>query len=290
MKKAFVLFFLGMAAAIGTTYADQPAYRIFNSNGEVVDYQKMMEELNQEDLVFFGEIHNNPIAHWLQLELTIDLHQKKGDQMMLGAEMFEADNQLIINEYLNGTIREKDFKQEAKLWDNYITDYRPLIEHAKEYDLPFIATNIPRRYASLVARGGLEVLDSLTREAKKFVAPLPIPYDPELPGYKKMLKMSHMPGMNKPTNLPQAQAVKDATMAHFILKHMKADGFFLHFNGTYHSNNKEGIVWYIRQYAARIKVATIATVQQDQLTELATRHEGLADFILVVPQNMTTTH
>lgn len=271
--------------------ANKPAYRIFTSGGKMVDYQQMHSTLNQKDIVFFGELHNNPIAHWLQLELTVDLHRKQGDNMVLGAEMFEADDQLILNEYLNGAIREKNFKEEARLWSNYKTDYRPLVEYARENELPFIATNIPRRYASVVAQSGFEGLEELTKEAKEYIAPLPIPYDQDLPGYKNMLKMKHMPGMKeKAGNLPKAQAIKDATMAHFILGNREEDGLFMHYNGTYHSNNKEGIVWYIRQYAKGLQVGTIATVRQDQLDKLSDKHQGLADFILVVPQKMTTTH
>ena len=103
--------------------------------------------------------------------------------------------------------------------------------------------------------------------------------------------MKHMPGMKSGSkNLPKAQAIKDATMAHFILDHFKEGHLFLHFNGTYHSNNKEGIVWYLRQQAPELEVGTIATVSQKGLDQLAEEHHGLADYILVVPDNMTKTH
>jgi len=270
---------------------EKQAYEIFTSEGKPVDYQEMKQVMNQKDVVFFGELHNNPIAHWLQLELTADLHDQQGDKLVLGAEMFETDDQLILNEYLDGTIREKNFKEEAKLWSNYQTDYRPLVEYARENNLPFIATNIPRRYASVVAQKGFEGLEDLTREALKYIAPLPIRYDPDLPGYKNMLQMKHMPGSKeRAKNLPRAQAIKDATMAHFILENREEDQLFLHFNGTYHSNNKEGIVWYIHQQQDDMQVGTIATVQQDHTDKLEAKHQGLADFILVVPQRMTRTH
>ena len=270
---------------------EKRAYRIFTSEGKPVSYGQMLDSLNQKDVVFFGELHNNPIVHWLQLELTTDLHQEPGDKLVLGAEMFETDDQLILNEYLNGTIREKNFKEEAKLWSNYKTDYRPLVEYARENQLPFIATNIPRRYASVVAQKGFEGLEDLTPKAKEYIAPLPIQYDPDLPGYKNMLRMKHMPGMNeRAKNLPKAQAIKDATMAHFILENREADELFLHYNGTYHSNNQEGIVWYIRQQEEGLRIGTIASVQQDQLDQLSKGNQGLADFILVVPARMTKTH
>jgi uncharacterized iron-regulated protein len=289
MKKIF--FYLFLFALAGQTMATKPAYRIFDAGGDSVSYQQMLEQLLTEDIVFFGELHNNPIAHWLQFELTSDMDSASRRTLVLGAEMFEADDQIILDEYLEGYYKEKNFKEEAKLWNNYQTDYRPLLEFARKKELEFIATNIPRRYASMVARGGFEALEKLSDRGKEYIAPLPVPYDPDLPGYKRMLKMRHMPGMEEgKKNLPRAQAIKDATMAHFIVKHWDEQRLFLHYNGTYHSNNQEGIVWYIGKYEPDADVATIATVQQSRLDHLSEDHHELADFILVVDKDMTTTY
>jgi uncharacterized iron-regulated protein len=291
MKMKKINLLLLVVVLFHTAYAQNPAYRVYKGNGEQVSYQEMERQLSQKELVFFGELHNNPIAHWLQLELTADLYEEHGDQLVLGAEMFEADDQLVLNEYLEGTIREKNFREEAKLWSNYQTDYRPLVQFAREKELPFVATNIPRRYASLVALKGFEALEGLTAQAKQYIAPLPVAYDPDLPGYKKMLKMQHGHAMKeRAKNFPKAQAIKDATMAHFILENRMENGLFLHFNGTYHTNNKEGIVWYIRQEEPELDVGTIATVQQDDTASLSKQHQELADFVLVIPSNMTKTH
>ena len=272
--------------------AQTSAYKIYTSEGVDIEYEDMVSQLMEGDIIFFGEIHNDPINHWLEKRLLKDVHQMAGKDPVVGAEMFEADDQLILNEYLQGLIREKNFKNEAKIWNNYETGYRPLVEYAKKNKLQFIATNIPRRYASVVSEEGFEGLDSLSKQAKEYIAPLPVKYDPELPGYKKMLKMIDMPGMKDHgnENLPKAQAIKDATMAHFILKHFDQESIFLHFNGTYHSNNKEGIVWYIEQENPDLSVKTIATVRQETLNELEDKHKDLADFILVVPADMTTTY
>jgi uncharacterized iron-regulated protein len=45
----------------------------------------------------------------------------------------------------------------TQLWSNYQTDYRPLVDFAKE-NLRFIATNIPRRYASMINKMGIKAL------------------------------------------------------------------------------------------------------------------------------------
>ncbi len=273
---------------------DKPAYRLFDREGNITAYSALLEQASDVDIVLFGELHNNPIAHWLQYDLSYDLHGVFDSLLVLGAEMFEADNQLVLNEYLAGTILERHFKTEAKLWNNYDTDYRPLVELAKDKGLPFIATNIPRRYAALVHRAGFEALEGLSEQAKAYIVPLPPLYDPELPGYKAMLEMEGMPAHGS-ENFPKAQAIKDATMAHFIINNLNENGLFIHFNGAYHSNNDEGIQWYLHQYAEMagaeaLRVLTISTVEQDSIDALAENHHGLADFIIAVPSTMSKTY
>jgi uncharacterized iron-regulated protein len=269
---------------------DKPAYRIYDPKGKDIPYSKMVRQLEDADIIFFGELHDNPIAHWLQRELTGDLHASGGKQLVLGAEMFETDNQLLLDEYLGGMITEAKFEDEARLWQNHKTDYKPLLQFAFQHKIPFIATNIPRRYANLVYRKGFEGLDSLSPAAKEYLPPLPVPYDPELPGYKAMLEMGQMGHGTVNENLPKAQAIKDATMGYFILKNWSTGQQFLHFNGAYHSDNAGGIVWYIRQQEPGLKIRTITTVLQESTDSLEQNAAGKADYTIVVPKNMTRTY
>ena len=85
-------------------FAQKPAYKLFREDGKKVKFDKMVAAASEADIVLFGELHNNPIAHWLQLELTKELYEKGGKELVLGAEMFEADNQMIMDEYLAGLI------------------------------------------------------------------------------------------------------------------------------------------------------------------------------------------
>lgn len=267
---------------------EKRAYRIFDTTGQEVTYAEMMEACAQNDLVFFGELHNNPIAHWLQLELTRDLYTARDSQLILGAEMFEADNQLLLNEYLLQQISEKNFEDEARLWNNYATDYKPLVEFAKANQLYFVATNIPRRYANLVYREGLESLNDLSATAKQYIAPLPITVDMEIPSYKDMLDMM---GGHGGETLVQAQAVKDATMAYFIDKYWREGYTFIHYNGSYHSNRWEGIVWYLKnEFAPERSIVTINTVEQEDISAPTEDNAGLADFTICVPNTMTKTY
>lgn len=284
-----IILIFAVLLGLSSFKSDKPAYRIFDNEGKTVKYKKLLDAAKDADVVFFGELHNNPVCHWLQFELTKDLYEAKNSQIILGAEMFEADNQLLVNEYLNGQISVKSFEKEVRLWPNYKTDYKPLLEFAKDSSLMFVAANVPRRYASVVYKKGFEGLDSLSAEAKSYFAPLPIQYNPELKGYKDMMtQMAAMGHANE--NLPKAQAIKDASMAYSIAEFAGDGKTFIHYNGTYHSNNYEGILWYLNIYKPGLKIITISSVEQTDLDGLDEENINLGDFVLAVSETMTKTH
>jgi uncharacterized iron-regulated protein len=268
---------------------DKPAYTLFTDNGKDVKFSEMITDLATADFVFIGELHNNPISHWLELEITKEIYKIKKQNTILGAEMFETDDQLIIDEYLTNVYPENKFEPELKLWPNYKTDYKPLLNFAKDSSLSFIATNIPRRYASVVFKSGFEGLENLTGEAKKYIAPLPIKYDKDLDCYKDMMNMGGMPA-HANENLPKSQAIKDATMANFINLNWKDGKTFIHYNGSYHSDKYQGIVWYLKKYNKKAKIKTITTVLQSDLSKLNDEYKKQADYIIVVDENMTGTY
>ncbi|BDS11173.1 ChaN family lipoprotein [Aureispira anguillae] len=283
---------LCLLLATNMVYAQQQpkAYKLFNHKGKEVAYNKMLKDLESADIVFFGELHNNPICHWLQLEITRDLYAQESENLVLGAEMFESDNQLLLNEYFLGFISEKNFQKETRLWPNYNTDYKPLVSFAKENNLSFVATNVPRRYASAVFKNGLKSLENLPEYSKVFIAPLPIKEDYDISCYKEMLEMNTHGMTEDPKYYPQAQMIKDATMAHFIYGNWSEGELFLHFNGGFHSDKKEGIVWYLRQINPNLKIVTISTVEQEQVDKLDQDYLGRGDYILAIPERMTKTY
>lgn len=262
----------------------QEAFAFFTQNGKQTSYRKLLRKSKKADIVLFGEYHNNPIAHWLEVKLTKDLLGKRS--LILGAEMFERDNQDALNGYLEGTIDQKGLDTLARLWKNYKTDYKPWVDLAKREKLPIVATNIPRKYANLVYKKGLQALDTLPSAERKWIVSLPFPYDGNLSQYEKMKKMAR----HNPENLPMAQAIKDATMAESIETHYKKGSLFLHLNGSYHSDFFQGIYWYLRRRNPNLKILTISTLSQSNLKKLPTEAYGQADFILVVDEDMTGSY
>jgi uncharacterized iron-regulated protein len=292
MKLSVLIFIITFS--LQSFSQDKPAYKIYSGDGKKTDYKDLLRDVMKADVIFFGELHDNPVAHWLELEVTKELFAEKGKSLILAAEMFETDNQILIDEYFSGIIKESSFESEVRLWKNYGTDYKPLVVFAKEKGLKFIASNIPRRYASVVSAGGFEALQKISAEGLRYIAPLPVEYDPDLACYKEMLSMGGSiggtTGGKVSENLPKAQAVKDATMAKSILNNWQKGQMVIHFNGSYHSDRHMGIIWYLNKYNPSVKVATITAVLQDDIDKMEDGNKGQADFVIVIPTSMTRTY
>lgn len=268
------------------------AFQFYNQKGKEVKTNKLAKELAEYDVVFIGENHNSSINHWLQLKITEALFTKKNGQLILGAEMFERDNQSQLDNYLSGKFDTKTLKDSARLWNNFATDYQPLVDFAKDKKLKFIATNVPRKYASQTAKEGLESLNELNEKDKSYIAQLPIKVTLDTPGYPEMKKMmgDHAEG-TKVMNFISAQAIKDATMAESILKNFEPGKTFIHYNGNFHTKEFGGIYWYIKQKNPNLKMAVISVFESED-SELKTPEKEYipTDFNLIIPADMTKTY
>lgn len=300
MRKQFMTLFakkismiLGLLCATACSLSAQSgykkAYTLFNAQGKEIGYDELIAGLAAPEVVFIGEIHNCAITHWLELEITRSLYALHGDSLTLGAEMFEADNQLIMDEYMHRTISYERFEEEARLWPNYSTDYYPFVFFAKEHHIPFVATNVPRRYANVVKEKGLAYLDSLSEEARRYLPPLPLRFEAQ-PEQEGMFGMMHALGKRgaQPEFLAQAQAVKDATMAWFIARNLRHK--FLHFNGNFHSDRRGGIIPYLLEYRPGTTLKTVCAVRQEDISQLEEEHLGRADYYICVPEDMSTSY
>ncbi len=292
MKRFALTTTLLIAFVALTTAQNKPAYQLFKNNGKKANYDKMIKDLSKSDMVFFGEYHNNPISHWLQYEMSKSFFEIKGEKLFLGGEMFENGNQLVINEYLKGFYPESKMIPEiTQMRPNYKSDYKPLVEFAKENGLRFIATNIPRRYASMINKNGIEVLKELDPEALEMIGPdLEKYFDPTVKAYAEMEEKmgEHVPP--NMLNIQTAQASKDATMAHFSLKYFNPGDFLFHFEGSYHSNFDQGIIWWINKIQPGLNIMSVTTLKQSEWDEMTVEDKNtIADYIIVVADSMTET-
>src|SRR5690606_22889447 len=109
----------------------------------------------------------------LELQILEACYRAYGSSLVLSLEVFETEVQLVLDEYTQGIIREKNLMKDARPWKNY-QDYRPLVEFAREHGIRVIAANAPSRYTNAVTLNGLQVLDRLDKRAKALLPPLPI--------------------------------------------------------------------------------------------------------------------
>ncbi|MGZ3767688.1 MAG: ChaN family lipoprotein [Mucilaginibacter sp.] len=239
-------------------------YKIYDTKKQkTVSLDDIINDMVTSDVLFFGEEHNDSTCHILESALFNKLVQKYPGKAALSMEMFETDCQNVLNEYLNGFIREKNFINEGRAWHNY-KDYRPLIELAKAEHIPVVAANAPPRYVNMVNRMGLSSLQNLDVTGKSWLPPLPV--DTAAGAYyDKFLQI--MGGHNAMGGMQmyQAQNLWDATMgwsiARFFKKH--PDYKILQINGGFHSEEKLGTAAQLKRYTPKIRILNIATFSDD---------------------------
>ncbi|MDP9955534.1 putative iron-regulated protein [Epilithonimonas hungarica] len=290
MKKLLLLIAIISLSNLNAQNFD--VFNFYNKKSKEVSSKELIKELAEYDVVFIGEHHDNSINHWLEKRITEALFEKKNGQIILGAEMFERDNQEALNSYLAGKIDAKNLKDSVRLWKNYETDYRPLVDFAKDKKLNFIATNVPRKYASQTSKNGIKSLNELPETEKKYIAKLPIEVTLETPGYKEMRSLmgDHVDEM-KLMNFVSAQAVKDATMAESIFQNLQSGKTFIHYNGDYHSKQYGGIYWYLKKKNPNLKIAVISVFESEKRDlSLPEKNFVPTEFNLVIPNDMTKTY
>lgn len=290
MRKFLLLFSILILSVLNAQNFDP--FKFYNKKSKEVGSKDLIKELANYDVVLIGEHHDNSINHWLQKRITEALFEKKNGQIILGAEMFERDNQQSLNSYLAGKIEAKSLKDSVRLWKNYETDYRPLVDFAKAKKLNFIATNVPRKYASQTSKQGIKSLEELPESEKKYLAKLPIEVTLETPGYKEMKSLmgDHIDEL-KQMNFISAQAIKDATMAESILENLQAGKTFVHYNGDYHSKQYGGIYWYLKKKNPNLKIAVISIFESEKPELVLPEIDFIpTEFNLVIPSDMTKTY
>ncbi|MCY4779783.1 ChaN family lipoprotein [Sphingobacterium sp. UT-1RO-CII-1] len=288
MKK-LLLFYL--ITPIYLSAQKDPLYKVYNTaDKKEITLDQLIKEISLAQVVFFGEEHNDSVAHVLQLEVFKGLHNIHGKNISLSMEMFQTDVQLVLNEYLAGQITEKNLLVDARPWQNY-KDYRPLVEYAKSNGIYVLAANAPSRYTNRVTRHGVQSLKELSTEGKKLIAPLPID---TLTGryYEKFVGLlgGHA-GMGN-MKIYQSQNVWDATMASKIAKLAKKRSIkqVLHLNGRFHTDEKLGTYAQLQRYGRKLKLINISSFSHDNLDAPSwASWEHLGDYVILTASSVQKT-
>lgn len=295
MIKVFICLCISILSAALSAQITSTHYKIYDvKNQKTCSLETIVQAMNSNDILLFGEEHNDSVAHHLQMQVFELLYKQFGNNIALSMEMFDRDVQLVLNEYLADKIKERHFKKDARVWSNYI-NYRPLVEFAKANNISITAANAASRYSNLAGREGLKGLKSLPKMARQNFAPLP--FDTASGAYHE--KLSSFFGLNeknedgtpKPPamhmqgfNMIVAQSLWDATMAYSIVETWKKNrkSKILHLNGRFHSDEKMAVYTQLKKYAPKARVLVISCFADEQFAEFKfTDYQKLGDFIIV---------
>ncbi|WP_394243270.1 ChaN family lipoprotein [Vibrio astriarenae] len=226
-------------------------------NSRALDIESLSEKLQTADVILVGEWHTHSAVHRFQTELYHHLIQSN-EEVTLSMEQFTRDKQRLVDAYLNGTIGEQFLKKKANAWPNYESDYRALVELAKLNQQSIVAANAPRKIVHCVGQRGLEYLEELPTDERKWVATnIDLSDNP----YKQqfLASMHHGdPSMNEQQYA--AQATWDETMAESIVNHLENNptSKVMHIAGDFHINKGLGIKRVINRLNPDLSVVTIS--------------------------------
>jgi uncharacterized iron-regulated protein len=301
MKVSLLIsFFLLYALSPLTVLAQgeqKPAtdFRVYDSSGKVVTLDDVISAMSRAEVVFIGETHNDAVGHRIELQLLQAAEARYGSgaqsgsrrEVTLSLEMFERDVQTALDEYLGNLILERQFLTDSRPWNNYPSDYKPLIELARAKSLAVIAANVPTRYANRVARMGRASLAALSPQAKEWLAPLPYGEASTAYAAKFNSAMGGMPSGhdgNAKQNFLDAQVLRDATMAYSIAQALKSrqKALVLHVTGLFHVEGRMGIPELLEKYRPQTRSLVIALIPASQSPKLdAESLKKAGDFVIV---------
>lgn len=308
MKNICLLFLAIPFFVKSQTGLSESNYKIYSVKlNKEVTINEIVEDMKANDVLFYGEEHNDSVTHYLEKTIFEKLTAQFPNKMALSMEMFDRDVQPIMNEYLKDLIREKNFKKDARVWSNY-RDYRPMVEHAKANKLDVVCANAAGRYSNLAGRKGQKGLMELPEESKKFFAPLP--FDTATGKYyeKLLVASGHDPSAKKDTtkkatmpagggmgnfNLMMGQSTWDATMAYSISEYMKKnkDKKVFQVNGRFHSDEGFAVVTQLKKYNPKAKILIISSGSDEKFPNIDwEQYKNNGNYIIVTDPKVPKTY
>ena len=290
MKTIALLFTVLLVLAVpllSQTTVSMENYRVYDGKGNPSSIEQIIKAIDSVDVIFLGEQHDDSVGHALEFEIfnraVADYAAKR--KVALSMEMFERDVQIVLNEYLRGQITEAQFLASSRPWGNYKTDYRPLVEMAKEKQLDIVAANAPRRYVNMVSRGGRDVLNGLTKEAKAWIAPLP--YGEPSEAYSKKFKSLMGPSPEAQMGIEKilsSQSLWDATMSNSVANYLKKNkkSLVVHINGGFHTESRLGTVEHLLNYRPKAKALVVTMRYEDDFKTFdKAKDTDIGDFVIL---------
>jgi len=279
---------LVLAAVCSLLLLQGPAYvpeRVYDARQQAfIDFEVMLASMLDADVVFVGEMHDDPNTHRLEAAI-LDGLQRRNRAPVVSLEMFERDAQGALDAYLSGRISEEEMLKTSRPWPRYATDYRPLVERARVSRWPVIAANVPRAVAQKVAKAGKGAIDELTEAERANTArDLQCPLDAYFDKFAESMASHPMPNQSADEKKAMAeryywsQCVKDETMAEAIAAAVQrgpALSPVIHYNGAFHSDFGLGTAERVRRRLPGKRIVVISVLPVDDLDKVQPGAEDL---------------
>jgi uncharacterized iron-regulated protein len=249
------------------------------NRAEAVRFDDLITALSGCDVIFIGEIHDNPEHHLIEVQILQALADRVGDRLAVGMEFFQRESQEAIDRYLHGSISESGFLEAVDWKESWGFDYffyRPLMLLSKERGLRVLALNAPNVIVRKVARVGLS---GLTAEERDHIAKhIDLGNEAERAYVREAFEGHEHADLKQFERFYEAQSVWEATMAETISHHLASSGGkMVVFSGSGHIVYKFGIP---ERTLQRIPV-TEATVVLHPAGSQEQLDKNLADFVWI---------
>lgn len=136
---------------------------------------EIISQIQQDDVIYLGENHDNATIHQQQLAIITQLQQQTVNsprQLAIALEMFQRPFQPFLDRYLAGSIDEQQLREQTEYDTRWVFDwefYAPILRFAKQQQIPLIALNTPSEITRKVATSGIQ---SLRESDFRYIPPL----------------------------------------------------------------------------------------------------------------------
>jgi uncharacterized iron-regulated protein len=137
-----------------------------------VSFEELLTDLEQVDVVFVGEVHDNAAHHEIQARLVQALHARHSN-LSVGMEMFDHRYDPVLAQWSAGELDRETFIQKTHWyvrragWGFDFDLYAPVFETIRDNHIRLVGLNVPGWIPSKISKSGL---DNLLPDERKLVA------------------------------------------------------------------------------------------------------------------------
>jgi uncharacterized iron-regulated protein len=215
MKQIFLIF---TACLITIGCSSLPRHFVSLETEGIVPFERVLEEIGDERVIFVGEMHGDRKSHRVEFEVLKYLHER-GDEVVIAFEMFPYTEQDVLDQWGNGAMDERQFVDRYHRIVNLpFQTYKKILYYARRNGIPVVGINAEKALISTVSIGGIADVSSSLMKKIKFQK------CSDEDSYSRMLGFSKGKQYHKSqmTYLCDGQRLRDAHMAYNIARILKS--------------------------------------------------------------------